>query len=37
MASQARLQATAVQKDAETLIKALEEHLLQTTTPELVL
>ena len=37
MASQARLQATAVQEDAETLIKALEEHLLQTTTPEYVL
>ena len=37
MASQARLQATAVQEDAEALIKALEEHLFETTTPGYVL
>ena len=37
MASQALLQATAVQEDAEVLIKALEEHLFETTIPGYVL
>ncbi len=37
MASQAHLQATAVQEEAEALIKALEEHLFETTTPGYVL
>jgi hypothetical protein len=37
MASQALLQATAVQEDAEALIKALEEHLFETTIPGYVL
>jgi hypothetical protein len=37
MASQACLQAKAVQEDAEALIKALEEHLFETTTPGYVL
>jgi hypothetical protein len=32
MASQARLQATAVEEDAEALIKALEEHLFEMAT-----
>ena len=32
MALQAHLQATALQEDAEALIKALEEHLFETTT-----
>jgi hypothetical protein len=37
MASQARFQTTEVQEDAEALIKALEEHLFETTIPGYVL
>jgi hypothetical protein len=37
MASQARLQATAVQEDAEALTKAVEEQLFKMTTPGYVL